>query len=66
MNTKIWHDNRSEYTSRSRYDATMDEHGRSMISKKMKTNDVLGPYRNEGYYKEKGQFFKEESPPPYG
>ena len=30
---------------------------------KEKTNQ-LGPYRNEGYWKEKGQFYSEEEPPP--
>ena len=24
----------------------------------------LGPYRNEGYWQEKGQFYSEEEPPP--
>ena len=30
----------------------------------MKEDGKMGPYRLEGYWQEKGQFFKEEEPPP--
>ena len=67
---KIWHENRSMYTSN--HDMmTMDEQGRTKYdvaisgAKKQKDKPMsLGPYRNEGYWKEKGQFYSEEEPPP--
>ena len=59
---ETWHENRSEYT---RHDEmpTMDEMGRTKYDK-LKDENKLGPYRFEGYWKEKGQFFKEQEPPP--
>ena len=67
---KIWHENRSMYTSN--HDMmTMDEQGRTKYdvaisgAKKQKDKPMsLGPYRNEGYWKEKGQFYSEGEPPP--
>ena len=61
--SKIWHENRSKHTSH--HDMmTMDEQGRTKYDfTKLETNQ-LGPYRNEGYWKEKGQFYSEEEPPP--
>ena len=67
---KIWHENRSMHTSN--HDMmTMDEQGRTKYdvaisgAKKQKDKPMsLGPYRNEGYWKEKGQFYSEEEPPP--
>ena len=67
---KIWHENRSMHTSN--HDMmTMDEQGRTKYdvaisgAKKQKGKPMsLGPYRNEGYWKEKGQFYSEGEPPP--
>ena len=45
--------------------ATMDEQGRTKYDDQIKTKlNSLGPYRNEGYWKEKGQFYSEGEPPP--
>ena len=41
----------------------MDEFGRTKYDE-MKEGGKMGPYRLEGYWKEKGQFFSEEEPPP--
>ncbi len=62
--TKIWHENRSKYTTN--HDMpTMDEQGRTKYDELIETKpNSLGPYRNEGYWKEKGQFYSEEQPPP--
>ena len=44
---------------------TMDEQGRTKYDELIETKpNSLGPYRNEGYWKEKGQFYSEEQPPP--
>ena len=56
--------NRSKYTTN--HDMpTMDEQGRTKYDELIETKpNSLGPYRNEGYWKEKGQFYSEEQPPP--
>ena len=61
---EIWHANRSKHTSY--HDMpTMDEQGRTKYDEQMKSKpNSLGPYRNEGYWQEKGQFYSEEEPPP--
>lgn len=61
---KTWHANRSRSTSN--HDMlTMDEQGRTKYDEQMKQKpNSLGPYRNEGYWQEKGQFYSEEQPPP--
>ena len=61
--SKIWHENRSIHTSH--HDMkTMDEQGRTKYDFTKEKTNQLGPYRNEGYWKEKGQFYSEEEPPP--
>ena len=61
---KTWHANRSRSTSN--HDMlTMDEQGRTKYDEQMKQKpNSLGPYRSEGYWQEKGQFYSEEQPPP--
>ena len=63
--TKNWHNNESFHTLEDENRAIIDwgrtdkytgDKGDSILS--------LGPYRNEGYWKQKGQFYNEESPPP--
>lgn len=62
--SKYWHENRSKYTS-NHDKLTMDEQGRTKYDKLITDKPTsLGPYRNEGYWKEKGQFYKEDEPPP--
>ena len=59
---KTWHNNRSKYTAHDEM-PTMDEFGRTKYDE-MKEDGKMGPYRLEGYWQEKGQFFKEDEPPP--
>ena len=62
--SKIWHENRSKYTTHGDM-PTMDEQGRTKYNDQVKEKpNSLGPYRNEGYWQEKGQFYSEEEPPP--
>ena len=35
-----------------------------VFSGNTKESKQLGPYRKEGYWQEKGQFYSEEEPPP--
>ena len=61
---KVWHENRSEYTRHADMPG-MDEQGRTLYDEyKNSDSKKLGPYRLEGYWKEKGQYFKEDEPPP--
>tara|TARA_B100001248_G_scaffold128044_1_gene95961 strand:- start:96 stop:995 length:900 start_codon:yes stop_codon:yes gene_type:complete len=61
---KIWHENRSKYTTHEDV-PTMDEQGRTKYNDQVKEKpNTLGPYRNEGYWQEKGQFYSETEPPP--
>jgi len=61
---KTWHENRSEYTTHTDM-PSMDEQGRTEYDKVKKEEEKrLGPYRIEGYWEEKGQFFGEDEPPP--
>ena len=61
---KVWHENRSKYTSNADM-PSMDEQGRREYdSYKDEESKQLGPYRKEGYWQEKGQFYSEEEPPP--
>ena len=61
---KVWHENRSKYTSNADM-PSMDEQGRREYdSYKDEESKSLGPYRKEGYWQEKGQFYSEEEPPP--
>tara|TARA_Y100000114_G_scaffold121014_1_gene116082 strand:- start:1178 stop:2023 length:846 start_codon:yes stop_codon:yes gene_type:complete len=59
---KSWHENRSQHTSHGGL-PTMDEMGRTKYDD-MKKDGKMGAYRLEGYWQEKGQFFKENEPPP--
>ena len=71
---KTWHENRSEYTTHTDMPG-MDEYGRTeydLIKASWDENSPhaktarkkLGPYRVEGYWEEKGQFYDEDEPPP--
>ena len=60
--SQTWHDNRSKYTAHDDM-PTMDEMGRTKYDD-MKKDGKMGPYRLEGYWQEKGQFYKEDEPPP--
>ena len=61
---KTWHENRNKYTTNADMPA-MDEQGQTKYDS-YKTNEEkkLGPYRAEGYWQEKGQFYGEDGPPP--
>jgi len=57
-------DNRSSVTSHAKM-MSMDEQGRKGYSDEVRLRGTkLGPYRNEGYWQEKGKYFKEDEPPP--
>ena len=59
---KTWQENRSRHTAHDEM-PSMDEMGRTKYDE-MKEDGKMGPYRLEGYWQEKGQFFKEDEPPP--
>jgi len=63
--TKNWHNNESFHTLEDENRAIIDW-GRTDKYSGDKGDSILtlGPYRNEGYWKQKGQFYNEESPPP--
>ena len=60
---KSWHDNKSRVTQNDD-NPTVEEWNISPKYKNMDEEMRFGPYRNEGYWKQKGQFYNEESPPP--
>lgn len=64
MTEESWQTSRSQITNEHGY-STMDEWGRMKYDLSIeRTNATLGPYRNEGYWQEKGKMFKEDGPPP--
>ena len=60
---KSWHTNKSRITQNDDY-STVEELNASPKYKDMDEEMRFGPYRNEGYWNEKGQFYTEEEPPP--
>lgn len=61
--TKSWHENKSKHTQNDDY-PTVEEWNLSPKYKHMDEEMKFGPYRNEGYWQEKGKYYKEEGPPP--
>jgi len=58
-----WHNNKHASTSNDP-NVTVEEWHQREKYHNMEENNKFGPYRNEGYWQEKGKFYNEESPPP--
>jgi len=64
MTEESWTTSLSEHTNEQPY-TTMTEWGRTKYDDKTRLEKkAMGPYRNEGYWQEKGKMYKEEGPPP--
>lgn len=62
--TKNWFNNESVHTMTDENRSITDLNRLTKYNDQNKSFNKMGPYRNEGYWKEKGQFYSEDNPPP--
>lgn len=62
--TKNWFNNESVHTMTDENRSITDLNRLTKYQDRENEFNKMGPYRNEGYWKEKGQFYSEDNPPP--